>query len=260
MALGDNYNKNNSNNNKNYSPTVYSAYKFNNADSKVDPTTLAPSFWNGMLKLSIAPKKETNNGEIAFDYEQSISLYLTHTKARLLLEEIEEFQRNPNMYKNVGVSSGSGLISLSNGSEFGVNSLILVIRKLNPESGQVESSMAYEFKQDYHYTIRDFEESTVGFSKVFYESIELEQFKTLLKSYYEAMTGAVAYSIIDNLKYDTSRFNTKIDLMMDKLGIEKKTNYSNNSSKSSSSIFDNKESRNNNYLSSSMDDIINDIG
>lgn len=257
MALGDNYNKSNTNNNKNYSPTVYSVYKFNNAESKIDPTTLAPSFWNGMLKLTIAPKKETNNGEIAFDYDQSVSMYLTHTKARLLLEEIEEFQKNPDVYKNVGVSSGSGLISLTNGSEFGVNSLLLVIRKLNAETGQVENSIAYEFKQEYHYTIRDFDESSVDFSKVFYDTIELEQFKTLLKSYYEAMTGAVAYSVIDNLKYDTSRMNTKLDLMMDKLGIERKGNYSN---KSSNSIFDNKESRTNNYKNASMDDLVNDIG
>lgn len=259
MALGDKYQSNN-NNNKNYSPTVYSGYKFNNAESKVDATTLAPSFWNSMLKIMIAPRKETNNGDVSFDFEQGVAMYLTHTKARLLYLEIEEFQKNPEAYKNVGVDSGNGLISLSNGAEFGVNGQFIIIRKINAESGELEASIAYDFKQDYHYSIRNFDEKTSDFDKIYHNDLELEQFKTLLRTYYEAMTGALAYSMIDNMKYDNSRINTKVDLLMDKLGIEKKSGHYNNSNKSSNSLFSNREGKNTSFQNSSMDDIMDEIG
>lgn len=215
MALGDNYN----NNKKNYSPSVYSQYKFNNIESAIDKTTLAPSFWNSMLKISIAPMKGNDPNNVEFDYDNGINIYLNHTKARMLYQEICKFQENPEQFNNVGVPSGAGLITITNGKEFGKNATCIVIRKLNSETGAVESSFAYEFKSDYHYSIRNFDESNNGFDKVYYNELELEQFKMLLTSYYESMTGAVAYSVIDNMKYDMSRINTKLNSVAEKLGV-----------------------------------------
>lgn len=251
MALGDNVNNQNK---RNYSPVVYSQYRMSNTESVIDPTNLSTTFTNNMLKISIAPKKTTAGDNIEWDHENGISAFLTHTKARMLYNEIETFQANPNAYSNLGVVSGAGLISISNGKEFGINNPVLVIRKLDSSTGKVESSFAYEFKTEYNYYIRNFDESTADFDKIYDASLELEQIKTLLKTYYEAMTGATAYSVIDNMKYDTSRMNTKIDLISEKLGIEKATggNY-NNSNKSSNSIFNNKPARN--FSQGTLDDI-----
>ncbi|MGL5327906.1 MAG: hypothetical protein ACRDD7_01470 [Peptostreptococcaceae bacterium] len=256
MALGDMTVANN--NKKNYSPVLYSAYKFSNAESVVDQTILTPTFWNGMLKLAISPRKNTGNTEeVSWDHDNAIAMYLSHIKARLLYNEVCKFQQDMNAFNNVGVPSGAGLISISNGKEFGINNPCLVIRKLDAQTGQVESSIAYQFKYDYHYSIRNFEEKTSDFDKIYDNNLELEMFKDLLKGYYEAQSGAVAYSVIDAMKFDMSRLNTKLTAVGEKLGVEMGGGYKNNQSKSSSSIFNNKEPRNNNFSMGTISDIDN---
>lgn len=254
MALGDVVNNNNQKGK--YQPQVFSGYGFSNSESNVDKTKLSCSFWNKMLKLSIVPLKGmTPAGIPEWDEENSISMYLTHVKARILHDEIDLFMKNRDSYNNLGVPSGSGLVSISSGKELGVSNPCLIIRKLNAETGSIDASYAYEFKQDYHYSIRNFDESTTDFDKIYHNDTELEQLKTLLKSYYEAMTGALAYTVIDNMKYDISRMNTKINSIAEKLGVE--YNQSSYTKKSSTSIFNNKEGRN--FTTSTIDDIESQI-
>lgn len=257
MALGDIANNNQQKGKNN--PVVYSQYGFGNSESTVDPTRLSTSFWNGMLKLTISPKKGMKaNGMVEWDDENSISLYLTHTKARILHDEIILFMQNPEAYNNLGIPSGAGLISISNGKELGIASPCLIIRKLNADNGQVEASFAYEFKQDYHYSIRNFDESTADFDKIYHNNLELEQLLCLLRTYFEAMSGAVAYTVIDNMKYDTSRLNTKINAISEKLGIEYNAGGGYRQQKSSTSLFNNKEPRN--FNTSTLDDIESQLG
>ena len=254
MSLGT-YNNTNSNKNNNYSPVVYSPYRMSNAESDVDQTALGFSFWNNMLKISIAPKKQNTN-EIAFDFDNAVVIYLSHTKARILYEEICNFQKNPGLI-NAGVPSGSALITISNGKEFGSATPCLVIRKINTESGSTEASYAYQFKTDYHYGIRNYNEKDGSFDKVSteYNFLEIEQLKTLLMEYYTAITGAVAYSVIDQMKYDVSRFNTKCNLIAEKLGVEFKGGEKASSPKSSTSYFNSKSSTGSSYTSVAAADI-----
>lgn len=252
MSLSD-YNSG-GNNKKNNSIMVYSNYNMTNPVSEVDATALSSSFFNKLLKLTISPKKQGSSEERPeWDDDNSISIYLTHTKARTFYNEICLFQENPEQFSNVGVNSGAGLVSLSNGRELGTNNPCLIIRKLNGETGEVESSYAYEFKQNYHYSIRNFSQEDLEFDKSYYMDMEIEQLKTLLKTYFESMTNAVAYSILENEKYNNSRMNTKLDSIAEKLGIEYKGGNS-KSSKSSNSIFNSKEPRNN-FNSGTIDDI-----
>lgn len=256
MALGDMAIQNNNDKGK-YNPTVYSPYRLSNPESTVDPTALGAKYWNGMLTLTISPRKNTTDGSIAYDSDNAVSIYLTHTKARILHDELLKFVEDPNQFNNVGVPSGTGLISICNGKEFGITTPCLVIKKLNAENGSVESSFAYEFKQDFHYSIRNFDESKSEFDKIYYNTLEIEQLATLLKTYYEAMSGAVAYTVVDNMKYDVSRMTTKITAIGEKLGVEfgGGNGYKNN--KSSSSIFNNKEPRN--FSSGTLADIENQM-
>jgi hypothetical protein len=66
------------------------------------------------------------------------------------------------------------------------------------------------------------------------------------------MTGAIAYSFIEQNKYDNSRINTKLELIAEKLGVEF-TGGKYNNNKSSNSIFNTKEPRN--FSSATLDDI-----
>lgn len=249
----------NNNEKKNYDPVVYSPYKLSNAEG-VEPSGLSFSFWNNMLKVTITALKVSTDGSISYDNDSELTIYMTHPKARILFNEIEEYQKNPDVYSNVGVNTPSCLISLSNGKEFGVNADCLVIRKIN-ETGVVESQYVYQFRTEYHYGIRNYDDKTSNFDRVYYDTLEIEMFKSVLSSYYEAMTGAVAYSIIDQMKYNNSRINTKLDGIANKLGIEYPgKNGRSNSGKSSFFNGKKNESNNTRFDTATIDDIDSQIG
>lgn len=249
--LGDTY-QNNSKDNK-YEPTVYSEYKMSNIEG-IDPSAVSFSFWGKLLKVSISPKKQGD--QIAFDHDNAIAVYLSHTRARVLANEIKSFLADPIKNNNVGTATGTnGLIQVSNGKEFGINTPCLIIRKVNSESGKVESAYAYQVKTDYHYGIRNYDEKSGKFDKVYYNNLELEQLVTLLEEYYKAMSGAIAYSLIDNMKYDSSRTNTKIGLIMDKLGIESKSGKSGGNSYFNKNNNSSSNGGGRTFSSSTLDDI-----
>ena len=93
MALGDNYNGNDNNKKKYYEPILYSPYGTSNTDG-VDPSALSYSFFNGLLKISIAPMKpgaQPGDRQL-WDHDNAVSVWLTHVKARMLHDEIIEIQ------------------------------------------------------------------------------------------------------------------------------------------------------------------------
>lgn len=219
MALGDTYNNNEK---KNYSPSITSGYRFSNPDSTIDKTQLSFTFWNKLLKVSIAPKKETGNDEIAFDHENAGSIYLSHTKALIFYKEICKFLKEYHdgvSVENAGVSIKDGIIYISNGKEFNAEGPCIVLRKID-ENGHATSTFVYEFRRGIHSSVINYEEKTAKFESRFYDTIEIEQVANLLKSYYESMTMAIAYSIKEVNKYDDSRINTKLKVIGEKLGVE----------------------------------------
>ena len=113
MALGDVYNNNEK---KNYSPSVTSGYRFSNPESTIDKTSLNFTYWNKLLKVSIAPKKETEGDTIAFDHENAGNVYLSHTKALIFYKEIIRFldeYANGKSVTNAGVNTGKEIYSMN---------------------------------------------------------------------------------------------------------------------------------------------------
>ena len=231
MALG-NYDNNKK---EYYTPTYYSQYGTGN-EKGVDPSSLSYTFFNRMLKISISPLKLDNGGKVAYDHDNADSIWLTHSKARMFYNEIKKVLNGE--ITNGGVNSGDeGLIRFIDGKELGVNSYCLVINKIDSQSGQTNASYAYEFKTNHHYAIENFNPNDASHKKVIYKNLEVEQLLDMLKTYYEAMTGAVAYTVMDANRYETNRNNTKIDLIMSKLGVEYKSGMASRQS-TSRSYFD----------------------
>lgn len=218
MSLGSTYN-NNQNSNKGPELSMYSNYRMNNAESKVDQTCLTFRYWRSSLCIGIFPKKNTGNDEISFDMDNGITIYLSHTKARILKHELELFLKDPVTYNSVGVPSGSAAITISNGSEYGKDNPIITIRKVS-ESGEVVASFAYEFKKDYHYSIRNYDGK--NFDQIYddYQNLEIEQFITLLDEYCKAVTNAIAFTVMDQRKYSAARVENKINAIASSLGVE----------------------------------------
>ena len=252
--------------NKGKSVNVYSPYAFANPDSKVDQTKLFATFCLGLLKLEILPKIQNSDKPFAtYDNKAGVAIYLSHTKARILLKEMEAMEADPSIATSVAVDSGrradnQGIIQISNGAEFGTTNRCVVIRKLAmDESGKiyVASSFANELHEDnYNYSIRNFNANDpTQFDKVYHNDIEWDELKDLLDSFIKAQTGAIAYSVMEQMKYTTSPINTKLDLVMEKMGIEKP---SYNRNQAGTSFFSG-NSGNNNSSNNTQQRTIDDI-
>ena len=214
MANFNSY-SNNKDANKPFEPSIYSAYRMNNAESKIDKTCITFAIWKQMLKIGIFPRKE-NTDEISFDMEKGLMVYLNHAKAKMFANELRNFLRDPVTYNGVGVPSGQGTITISNGSEFGSNNPVFVIRKMD-ENGNIVSSFAYEVKTDYYFSVRNYtggKEFTQEFDS--YRNLEIEEIIMVLDEYCKAMTYATAYSIADATKYDQSRVMNRLNSIADK--------------------------------------------
>lgn len=234
MALG-NYDNNKK---QQYMPVYYSQYGAGNKDSEIDPSAIGYSFYNRMLKLTISPlKMSSNSDKVSYDHENAAIVWLTHTKARLLHDAIQKVLNGE--VSNVGVPTGTeGFVRFSDGKELGVNNYCLIINKINNETGEITGGYAYEFKSKHHYHVEDFNPNNASHKKVYNNNLEVQQLLDLLKTYYEAMTGATAYSVIDAMRFTTDSQNTKMDLVMSKLGIEYKPGTTSRQS-SGQSYFDN---------------------
>lgn len=236
MSMGNFNTYNKQDDKKKYSPTVYSSYRCNNAESEIDQTAVTFTYWNNLLKIGIFPKKQTNNDEVSFDMENGLQIYINHTKARIFAEEIKQFLMDPIGHNSCGIASNNGaLLTISNGSEFGKKAACLVLRKVD-ETGAIVSSFVYEFKRDTHFAIRNYEENSTGgkFDRITeeYNSIEILQLITLLEEYYKAMTCAIAYTVVEQAKYDNTRITNKIEAIGEKLGVDfgsKRSEYKSNS-------------------------------
>lgn len=239
MALGDGAANNYSNdNNKRYEdPTVYSPLNFKNPDADIDPGRLSFSFWKNLLKIIISPKLEERPTDKFVQYADSKSsgaIFINSIKAKIFHDEIRYMLENPGTVNNVGVPSGStGLISFCEGKEYGVPGYVLVIRKLDEEGG-TQSSYVYQFNTgDYYTSIRNFEETTAKFKKHSYEMVEIEAFLQMLLDFSNAQNYAMAYTVVDATKYETTKMQTKFDLLLDNFGLKNRSNNSGNSGGSS---------------------------
>lgn len=222
MALGD-YSNNDNSRKKYYEPQVYSKYGTSNTDG-VDPSALSYSFFNGLLKISIAPMLPSAkpDDKQLWDHQNEASIWLPHFKAKLLLDEINYVQAHPDEVNNGGIIIGEeGLISFSNGKEIGASSPCLIIRKIDQNTGEATSVYAYQFKTDYYKTVRNYNPADPSnFEFVDHPIFEIEQFKELLRTYSSSMSGAAAYAQMYYERFETNRTRTKLELIMDKLGIE----------------------------------------
>ena len=261
MSLGSTYN-NNQQQKSGPEVTVYSGYRMNNAESKIDATCMTFRFWKSNLCIGIFPRKNTGNDEVAFDMDNGITIYLSHTKARILKHEIEGFLENPLANKSVGVPSGQALITISDGTEYGKETPMLTIRKIG-ENGEILASFAYEFKRDYYFSVRNYNEKDGKYESVFgdYQNIELEQFITVLDEYIKASTNAVAFTVMDQRKYSNARTENKLDAIAAALGVDTAKSSNNGGRKySGTSYFNNNNSSQSSsssvgYESASIDDL-----
>ena len=256
MALGDNYDNNNK---KQRNVNTYSLVNFANPNG-VDATKISFDFWGGLIKVYISPKMENSNTDYAkYDHDNSGAVYLSHVKARQLANIFKMYIDDPVAFPgSLGINTKNAVIALHKTLQGSVGPCVSI--KIFNESRQLESSFAYEFKNDFHYALKDFENMEEDLNKVFDNNVEVETFYALLIKFADNINGAVAHSVLEYGKFDSSRSQSKLNAIAQKLGIEwaqkgynnkSTTNLFNDSGKSNNSK-PNKPSPGRNYT---IDDI-----
>lgn len=208
---------NRGNGNEGFSPTVRSKYSFINTESQIDKSRLSFSMWKNTLQIIISPVKETPDG-IQIDKDNSGSIYINHTKARIFAEELKKFLQDPDTYHGSAVFSGKAVISISNGSDVGGTSPILIIRNID-ESGKAVGTFAYEFRTNFHCAIHNYNGDS-NFNREYYPNIEIEELITMLEEYYRAASSAYAFMTVDAYSHNHNYMSDKLNQIAQKLGIE----------------------------------------
>lgn len=210
MALGDG--------GKVYENTYYSRMRFKDYDKKVG---LGFKFKSGMLVAEISQEKD------GFQYETIVDIFITSTKAKILLEEIKRFEKDidtgvaePN--KGYGINAGMGevvsILALHTTPDGGK---AVFIGKVD-NSGNITKSYDHVFNnKDFHYGLTWSDIESMSVTKNYYNELEYEQFKDTIHQFVDVSSGAIGYAVADITRYDNQRILKKMDPIFDKLGIER---------------------------------------
>src|SRR5574344_1620107 len=176
--------------NKLYDQPYYSRISFKNQNEK---RAFGFTYRSGMIIIEIKSIEGNNN---ITDLE---SIFITPTKAKLLLSEISQFRKD--------IEDGN---------------IVFTISKID-SNGAIVNSADFTCSTDYHYSIEcsNYQDMST-MNKVFHNGVELDTLESALREFSNASTGAYAYATADMTRYDHKAILTKMDPIYDKLGIERK--------------------------------------
>ena len=189
--------------------------------------TLSFSFWKGNLKISISEIKESYSG---VEYEELAYIHLSPNKAQILKAQLIDFMNledtattNISVGVDTGMNDTKNFIAIGNTNTSTDDDIqrTLCIGKVSPD-GKVLEKTDFNFNHQYHFGIKWTDVRTMDCETKFRDNTELELFIIVLDEYIKSMTGAMAYSVMDMGRFDYSRINTKIELVMNALGLEVK--------------------------------------
>ena len=215
MALGDDRG------NKIYENTYYSRLRFRDYDKKL---VLGFKFRSGMLVAEISQEKDN------FQYDSLVDIFITSTKAKILLNEIQRFEDDiatgiATPDKGYGINAGLGdIVSVLAFHTTESGGKAVLIGKVDG-NGSYTKSVDYVFNSnDFHYGLEWNNISNMEVSKKYYNDTEYELFKDAVRQFSEHSSGASGYAVADITKYDYRAILNKMNPIFDKLGIERTNN------------------------------------
>ena len=238
------------------SPTVM-GFSFFNRESIVDKTMLSFSMWKTTIKLGIYPLIESENDEVRYDRKGGTVIYLTPMKAWEFAQLLKMYRKDPKSAHRKGLPAGQSLITIEDPSDpKGFNKPgagpCIVIRKINPDSGNMEASYAYETRKDNGTIVDAYDEKTGKFEQTIeFPFIELDMIIMQLETYTKAMTNAQAFATADALA-------TPLDKIATKLGVDLNAGFNGAGSYKNNSYFTPNKASQVNYPENGLNNIIND--
>lgn len=246
------------NNDRGPTNTTYSGISFSNPESTINQSRLSISYFNKVMKVSIALRNNagSNDGFATYDTENAVSVYVSNIKAYVLYQMIEQLKNDPDTH-NIGIDLKNGLLKISDGSEYGTKNYCISIM-YSDDAGNV-NEVVYESKMDYHTGIYNYENGQ--FSSKAFSDIELDAFAMTLYEYYKASSYALAASVMEANMYKREYTTDLIKQIAEKVGVQVRKggngSYSNNSTfldRSNGSGSKGSNSYSNNSRNNSMND------
>lgn len=209
--------KNYTNNNqqKDITNSTYSSISFSNPGSKIMQSKFSISYFNRLMKISIALRNNAgSNDEYAtYDTDNQISVYVSHMKAEMLRRMIEKFKADKSIH-NVCIELKNGLLKVSDGAEFGTKNICISISYADA-TGKVDE-VVYECKSDFHTAAYNYKDNS--FSTEVFNDIELDTFTMTLEQYYLASSYAIAATVMEASMYKRNSIYELIKSIGDKVG------------------------------------------
>lgn len=234
MALGSNY-QNNQNQNSMWEPSYYSRLRIKNPEQNL---ALTFTFWKGTLKIAISENgssQEGRNNELAY-------IHLSPTKAYLMAEAVKRIMAEPEGREIYGVDTGIGEVRgfIAVGRDMGKP--YLFIAKVNADGGY-ESSQRFDFNCDYNYLLNVHDITNLKYQKEYMNSLELDQFRSLLEDYSRFASGALGASFYDIGRYENAKLSNMVRKIGEKTGaVDPNTNRFGGNNGGNRSFFNNANS------------------
>lgn len=210
-------------NNNDKSPvcTTFSGISFSNPESSIGQTKISVSYFNKVMKISIAARNNagSNNEFATYDNDNAVSVYVSNIKARILYLLIQKLKNEPDTH-NVCVELKNGLIKVSDGSEYGVSNYCISISYAS-EDGSVHE-IVYQTKAGFHTGAVNYNNGT--YNTALFDDIELETFEMTLDEYYKASSYAVAASVWEANMYRHEYEINLIKSIAEKCGVQVSNN------------------------------------
>lgn len=218
MAIGDGGNS--TSGNKVFEPTYYSRFRL----SRTEAQGISITYRSGLMIL------ELNKLEDGFKTTPLISIFLSPIKAGLLAKQIEEglfpYMEDKKIDPNVGFGVNAGMnekvtfIAFSTDSD---KNIFATIGKFDG-TGTIVESYKYQFANDYNYALHWKNVESNNLEKVYDNNIEIAMLVQALKDFSRSASGALGYGTLDLNRYQKNQEYKRIDQVMDKLGIERRSN------------------------------------
>ena len=213
--LGD---ANNNQQQKKYETQYYSNLRIRNYEAHI---AIGIVFSAGLMKISIQKENDQHR------FEDMISASLPPKKAMLLLHEMDimDSQDKPDS-KAYGVTLGLSDVQTAIAFQVVNGNKHLRIAKVNSD-GSIQDQRSFEFVSGTDSGMQWTDFDNMKCTKDVVDGVDYKMLKTSIEDFARGQSGAFAYGGLYMDRYQQSSLSTKINAIMDKLGIERQQNNSN---------------------------------
>ena len=240
-------------NNKDNQPTltVYTPISFANSESKLNKSRLSISYFNRLMKLSIANAiGKGDGGFVKYDNDNEVSVYISPTKAGILMRLLKEYfltkettnvciELKNGLLKVYKTASGNCAVSISSADSNGT--VTETIYECKPQVG------AYNYNDG-------------QYSEAVFEDFEVQYLTMVFEEYYKASSYAIATSVHESAMYRNEAKYNLLKAIAEKVGASNGAKSYNSKSFLNSGNKSTPSSTPKEYESASFDDIANSLG